>query len=81
MILRGDGMSDIIELIVIFVLLEAFGIWYLLAGFYGWRYPKIRLEWTYKGKNNSLWVQFQKIIVGVAFIVGGIAILFYKIWG
>ncbi len=73
-------MDDIIEMIIVLILIEGLGVWYFLAGLYGWRYPQIRAEWTYKGQHNNLYVQFWKIVLGIILIVAGIGALMYRIW-
>lgn len=63
-------MSNHIKLILIFIGFIALGVWYFLAGMYGWRYPRLRRE--YGNDHEKLIYQFFKILFGAMFVTLGI---------
>ena len=52
-------MGNQIKLMLIFIGFIALGVWYFLAGMYGWRYPRLRRE--YGNDHEKLIYQFFKI--------------------
>ena len=63
-------MSNHIKLILVFIGFVAVGVWYFLAGMYGWKYPRLKYELgdSYK----TMTTQFFKILLGAALVVLGI---------
>lgn len=63
-------MSNHIKLIFIFIGVVALGVWYFLAGMYGWRYPRLKTE--YGNDHEKMSYQFFKILLGALFVISGI---------
>lgn len=67
---EGLLMSDTVKLFLMFLAFIAVGVWYFLAGMYGWRYPRLKFECD--DDYTKMRYQFLKILLGAALVVVGI---------
>ena len=67
---EGINMGDIIKLIIVSIAITALGVWYFMAGLYGWKYPKIKFESA--DDYEKITYQLMKIIIGIVLIISGV---------